>query len=303
MFRELWFAFKASKNADAVFVYHTGPLTQALAVIPIKIFRKIPITIWTQDVWPDAVFAYGFPDQGTFAVILKSFVKLIYYFCDTILVTSPGFINRLKPYTQNKKVEFVPQWAPDEVMKSEPSPLTLSDGKWKFIFTGNIGRMQALDVVIKAFAELKQEEVVLYILGDGNKRKELEALAKNLNAANIKFLGSLPQKQVLHCIQQCDFSVLSLTPNKLISLTIPAKFQTYLAAGKPILAITVGEVSKLIYENDIGVSCFPDENKIIQSVKTIINSSNYDIWNTNILKLQSLYNRNKIILKLSQYIL
>ncbi|AEJ18689.1 glycosyltransferase family 4 protein [Gracilinema caldarium] len=303
MLRELWFAFIASKDADAVFVYHTGPLTQALAVIPIKIFRKIPITIWTQDVWPDAVFAYGFPEQGAFAVILKNFVKFIYYFCDTILVTSPGFIERLKPYTKNKIVEFIPQWVPDEIMKCDPSPFNLTEGASKFIFTGNLGSMQALDVVIKAFAELKQEDIVLYILGDGNKRKDFELLAKSLDATNIKFLGSLPQRQVLHCIRQCDFSVLSLSPNKLISLTIPAKFQTYLAAGKPILAITAGEVSRLIQENNIGIACYPDKDLIIKSIKELIATNKSASFTRNLLRLQPQFDRNKIINTISYYLI
>ena len=303
MLREVWFAFKESRHADAVFVYHTGPLTQALAVIPIKIVRKIPVTIWTQDVWPDAVFAYGFPQAGAFAVILKQFVKMIYRFCDTILVTSPGFLERLKPYTKGKTVAFVPQWVPDEVLKCEPAPFAFDDKGTKFIFTGNIGSMQALDVVIKAFAQLKNHNIILYILGNGNKRNEFEALADSLGATNVIFLGSVPQRQVLSCIQQCDYSVLSLSPNKLISLTIPAKFQTYLAAGKPILAVTSGEVAKLVTQEAIGIACNPDVDSIMAGIK-IIASGNYscDNINKNIQKLQDVYSKYNCLERINKYL-
>ena len=304
MIRELWFAFRESRHADAVFVYHTGPLTQALAVIPIKVIRKIPVTIWTQDVWPDAVFAYGFPQRGAFAVLLKQFVKAIYQFCDTILVTSPGFLERLKPYTKGKTVAFVPQWVPDEVLKCEPAPFVLDDKGIRFIFTGNIGSMQALDVVIKAFAELKTENVVLYILGDGNKRKDFEALAETLCALNVKFLGSVPQRQVLSFIRQCDFSVLSLSPNKLIGLTIPAKFQTYLAAGKPIFSITSGEVAKFVEEYNIGITCNVDPSEIIKTVKTILHLEKKDIqvFIDNLRKVASEFDRLKCLQKINNYL-
>ncbi len=294
MLREVWFAFKESRHADAVFVYHTGPLTQALAVIPIKIIRKVPITIWTQDVWPDAVFAYGFPQTGAFAVILKQFIKTIYRYCDTILVTSPGFLERLKPYTKGKTVAFVPQWAPDEVLKCEPAPFALDDSRTKFIFTGNVGSMQALDVVIKAFAELKNENVVFYILGDGNKRRDFEKLAEAIGASNVKFLGSVPQKQVLSCIRQCDFSVLSLSANKLIGLTIPAKFQTYLAAGKPILAVCEGEVAKFVRGKDIGIVAEVKVEAVKNTLQTIISAreSSKRIWIENIIGVQSFFNKS-----------
>lgn len=295
MLREVWFAFKESRHADAVFVYHTGPLTQALAVIPIKTIRKVPVTIWTQDVWPDAVFAYGFPQTGAFAIILKMFVKMIYRFCDTILVTSPGFLERLKPYTKGKTVAFVPQWVPDEVLKCEPAPFELKDSGIKFIFTGNVGSMQALDVVIKAFAELKKENVVFYILGDGNKRRDFEKLAETIGASNVKFLGSVPQKQVLSCIRQCDFSVLSLSANKLIGLTIPAKFQTYLAAGKPILAVCEGEVAKFVREKEIGIVAEVKVEAVKNTLQTIISTreSSKRIWTDNIIRTQSFFDKAK----------
>ncbi|WP_304226133.1 glycosyltransferase family 4 protein [Gracilinema caldarium] len=301
MIREVIYAFIQSKNVDEIFVYHTGPLTQALAIIPIKIFRKLKITIWTQDVWPDAVFAYGFPQKGLFAFLLKQFVKIIYKYCDNIFVSSPGFIKRLKPYVKGKNIEFIPQWVPDEVINSKQTSLVINDTRMKFIFTGNIGSMQALDVVIKAFASLNHEQFVLYILGDGNKRKEYEQLVESLCVKNIIFYDRIPQNQVLSCIKQCDYSLLSLSSNKLISLTIPAKFQTYLAAGKPIVAITEGEISRLVFENDIGISCHVNERDIFKKICQLPSPSDhkYEKWIQNIKKIQNKFQKETIIQKIN----
>ena len=301
MLRAVWFAFWESRKADAVFVYHTGPLTQALAIIPIKLLRRSPVTIWTQDVWPDAVFAYGFPERGAFAILLKQFVKIIYHFCDTILVTSPGFIERVRSFAQHKTIEFVPQWVPDEVLKREPAPFVLDGPGTKFIFTGNVGSMQALEIVLKAFAELKNENVVFYILGDGNKRRDFEKLAETLGAENVKFLGSVHQNQVLMCIEQCDFTVLSLSPNPLISLTIPAKFQTYLAAGKPILAITNGEVATMVKTLGLGLAAAPSVDAVVEVINELISTkkSEYPLWEKNVRSAQALFKRERCIEKIT----
>jgi len=266
MVREIWYSFKESGAVDTVFVYHTGPLTQAVAIIPIKLFRKLPVTIWTQDVWPDAVFAYGFPNKGVFAILLKKFVKFIYLFCDHIFVTSPGFIKRLEPYVKDKNIQYVPQWIPDLVLKKEPHQFSFFKNKVKFIFTGNIGSMQALDLVIKAFSKVKYNNIILYILGDGNYKEKYEKLANELDADNIIFLGKVSQEKVLSCINECDYTVLSLSNNKLINLTIPAKFQTYLAGGKPILAINNGEVASYINELKIGISTNYNIESIINGI-------------------------------------
>jgi len=63
----LCFAFFASlvslfigRTYDNVFVYHVGPLTQAIPAVLIKKFFGGKFYIWTLDIWPDSVYAYGF---------------------------------------------------------------------------------------------------------------------------------------------------------------------------------------------------------------------------------------------------
>lgn len=251
---------RESRSVDAVFVYHTGPLTQALPLVFVKLLRRTRTVIWTQDVWPDTVFAFGFPDHGAFAVVLKAFVRFIYKFCDEVLVSSPGFVERLKPYcSPATNICFVPQWVPDAFLRTRPPSVDLRGEGTLFIFTGNIGTMQNLENVIRAFGRLSPEIATFLLLGDGNSRDRLEKIVESEHITNVHFLGSVDMAEVKTCIEACDFSVLSLSSNKLISLTIPAKFQTYLAAGKPILAVANGEVKSLVESKDLGFVADPDD--------------------------------------------
>ncbi|HAW85457.1 MAG TPA: glycosyltransferase WbuB [Spirochaetaceae bacterium] len=271
MIRALWYSLRLAYKVDSVFVYHTGPLTQALPLITIKLLTRKRTAIWTQDVWPDTVFAYGFPNHGAFAILVKAFVYSIYTFCDVILVSSPGFIQRLRPYVaKHIAIQFLPQWVSDEVKIQKPTSIIICSKAKRFIFAGNLGKMQNLDKVILAFAKITPQCAELYLLGDGSNRSRLEALVSEHHIKNVVFLGSVPQDQVISCLQQCDFTVLSLSPNPLISLTIPAKFQTYLFAQKPIFAITDGEVAKLVHEHGLGVTANPSSiDSIVEGVRSM----------------------------------
>ena len=94
------------KRFDRIFVYHTGPLTLAVAAIFAKKFYGIPVTIWTQDLWPDTVYAYGFKKTRVLSLFLDSLVKFIYRNSETILVSCEGFLEKLNEYVPQKKMGF-----------------------------------------------------------------------------------------------------------------------------------------------------------------------------------------------------
>jgi len=272
MVRSAFYVTWSGGSYDALFVYHVGPLTQALPVVFMKLLYRKRTVIWTHDVWPDTVFAYGLPCKGGLAVLLKAFVRLVYRFCDTVCVSSPGFVGRLGSYLpRGKEVFFISPWVPEECIHEADPGIVLPAGPGKFIFTGAIGGLLGLDTVMEAFGSLDDGEADLYILGDGGKRGELEASAKAHRYGNIHFLGSLPQNRVLPCIRQCDFTVLPLGDSPYINCTVPAKFQTYLAAGKPILAVAGGEIRKLVERERIGTCAVPGMAKdIISAIRAML---------------------------------
>lgn len=266
----LAFSFRASvaallyfRNHHRVFVYHTGPLTQAIPVIFLKLFGSCRRTvIWTQDVWPDAVHAYGFASSGPTSIILKAFVRTVYRFFDDVLVSSPGFVRRLLPYMRPGLVPlFVPQWVSSEFENARPTSFRPDPDAVSFIYTGNIGTMQNLENVIQAFGEAyaRSVPVHLYLVGHGSQMSYLRGVAAENGLQNVSFIGKRPQDEIKSIIQECKFVVLSLTNNPLISMTIPAKFQTYLSAGRPILCVAEGEVATMVREFDLGVTADPED--------------------------------------------
>ena len=64
-------------------------------------------------------------------------------------------------------------------------------------------------------------------------------------------LGSYPIEQMPHFYAQADAMLISLNDEYIFSITIPAKVQSYLACGKPILAMVNGEASSIIKGSDL----------------------------------------------------
>jgi glycosyltransferase involved in cell wall biosynthesis len=62
-----------------------------------------------------------------------------------------------------------------------------------------------------------------------------------------------------------DVLIISLIDEPIFSLTIPAKFQAYLASGKPIYCVMNGEVADLVINNKIGFVAQPDDINDIRS--------------------------------------
>ena len=69
---------------------------------------------------------------------------------------------------------------------------------------------------------------------------------------NVIFHGRKPSEEMPRYYTFADAMIVTLTANPLVSLTLPAKVQSYMAAGKPILASANGEIANVIKESGAG---------------------------------------------------
>lgn len=244
----LWAIWNGRKY-DRVFVYHTAALTMASAVVPLKWMWRKSITIWTQDLWPDAVWGFGFKPSRWKAALLNAFVRFIYGRCDRITVSCRRYVQRIKELT-GRDAEWVPQWEPAEMSLPEKT----SCGKPVFMFAGNMGVPQNLPNVIEGFIEAGLEDSELWIVGGGVMSEPLKE--KYGKYGQIRFCGRQPRNEMPKWFAQADALIISLTDK--YCLTLPGKFQSYIKTGKPILGILNGEARELIDEFKIGCTSGPD---------------------------------------------
>ena len=295
-------SLKIGKRYDYVFGFDIAALTGMVPAIVLKKFYHKPVTLWIQDVWPDSVYAYGFKKTKTLSFFLDGFVRSIYRSTSGFAVSGKGFTDKVRQYTEaNQPIEYLPNWA-DE-FNNELAPFQFSqDQKVHFTFAGNVGKVQNLDNIIKAFGSLEPEyleKAQLNIIGDGSHLESLKKLVKESNYTNIIFWGRQPREEMYKYFSASDFLIVSLVNKPIFSLTVPAKTQTYIAAGKPILAIIDGDAADIVKENNLGYSAHPDNiNEIHDTFVQCINTSKEDLhkFTENCTKLtETTFNKERII--------
>jgi len=298
VFLSFWIILFIGKRFDKVFIYQTGPLTLATAGILLKKFYRAKVTIWTQDLWPETVYAYGFKQTKFLSFCLNHFVKWVYKNCDNIFVSCEGFIERIHRYVPNKQINFVPNWS---LMEYKPTKEKNLPGKFNFTFAGNIGKVQNLDNIVKGFGLFVKNhpEAWLNIIGDGSYLKELADLVEKEKIPNVHFTGRKSLMEMPDYYKASDVLIISLKDVPLYEIMIPSKFQAYLTTNKPIFSIFKGEVSDMVNKYQIGITAHPsDVENIAVGFERFMSLSKEEIQNlskNSELLLNKVFNKTNII--------
>ena len=249
------------RKYDYILGFNMSALTGMLPAVLIRKLYKKPLTFWTQDVWPDSVYAYGFKKTKILSTFLDIFVRFMYRNIDAIAVSGKGFESKLAPYIKKDLIfHYLPNWADDLDGNLTSKNLGKSKEATHFTFAGNIGKVQNLENIISAFCLLSseyQEKSQLNIIGDGSNLDNLKLLTNN--NPNIVFHGKKPRSDMASYYKASDFLIISLIDEPIFSVTVPAKTQTYIAAKKPILAIINGDTASIIQDNNLGLCADPSK--------------------------------------------
>lgn len=251
--------FMKNKNFDVIYAFGTSPITQVIPAIAMKKRSGAKVIVNVQDLWPDNVTAITGLKNKILLKLLDKLVDSIYNSCDVILGTSRSFVSAIKSrpgLKEKRKVGYWPQYA--VVNKSEEKrPDLLPEGVFHIVFTGNVGEGQGLDMVVEAAKILKKREIqglCFDIVGDGRARVSLEDKVREMELMEyVRFHGSFPENEVPGILNSAGAALLILNDSPIFEKTIPAKLQTYLACGCPILGYVQGESKKLIVNNELGI--------------------------------------------------
>ncbi len=287
-----WKSFTRIK-ADKVFIFEVSPMTQALVGVWYAKRRKIPCTIYVQDLWPENVEVVTGIHNKTIIGAIDKMVNYIYKNCKLILATSPSFVKRLEERTSvydsegNSKVKYWPQYAEEFYKPAEKknlSDLKQSD-KFRIAFTGNIGYAQGLNILPKTAELLKQKNLncEFVIIGDGRYKEEFEREISESNVEDMfELLGRKQPEEIPGYLALCNAAFVSFADNPLFKMTIPAKLQSYMACGMPILAVADGETKRVI-EKSQGGRCITEivPEKLAEIIAECMASDAVKMWGDN----------------------
>lgn len=275
------FSFSKNKKFDAILVFCPSPITAGIPAILLKWLMKSHLTIWVQDLWPESLQATGFIRNRFVLACVRMMVKGIYFFSDTLLVQSRAFIQAVSRLAPDKDVIYYPNSALDclETIKLATglpeSLITLLETNFCIVFAGNIGTAQAVETILEAALHLAEiPDLKLVLVGSGTKSSWIEQKISEKNLTNTILAGRFSTTDMPQIFSRASGLLVTLKKDEIFSYTIPSKIQTYLAAGKPIIASLDGEGARVINEAGAGLTS-PAENaaKLANNIKNLYHMS------------------------------
>jgi len=276
-----YFSFMASAALFSAFrgrrfdvVYCYPPITGGLAAIVAGWLSRRPFLIDIQDLWPDSVVKSGMAGTRKMEKILNPMCDFVYRRAAGIVAQSKGIKARLiQRGVPPGKISVVYNWA-DE---SAAAPSGLADltpygfgGKFNIVYGGNLGRVQGLDVLVRAahLARQRVPNLQLLLIGDGIESDNLKQLVFELGADNVRIAPGVPRRMIGDIFAAADVLALHLWNDPLFRITIPQKTQFYMAMGKPILIGVEGEAAEYVTEAGAGVAVPSDDAAAMAAAMT-----------------------------------
>lgn len=239
---------------DVVLGYQLSPVTSMYPAVEYKRLHGTPLVLYTLDIWPVSAESMLRSKRNPLYSVVRRISKKIYGAADRILVTSRPFIDYL--HSENsvslEKMGYLPQHAGTEMLDAD---LGADDnGITDFMFAGNLGKGQRIDVIVNAAKELgARRDYHIHIVGDGRMRSTLEKMVAEAGLSeNFTFYGNQQRSDMPRFYEMADALLITLRGNNEVGNTMPGKLQMYMTTGKPIFGAINGAANEVIRESGCG---------------------------------------------------
>ncbi len=267
----LWSFCYCRRKYDIILVYEPSPITVLIPALALRLFKRIPVMFWMQDLWPESLSATGAIRAPMILKLVELMVRLLYKGCDLILAQSKAFIPAIQRLGgEPERIVFYPNSAeklyrPLVVVQDAPEEKLLPQG-FRVTFAGNIGAAQDFQTILTAAEKMKAfKDIHFIVLGDGRRFPWVKAQVKKRGLGKtVHLLGRYPADAMPRFFAVSDALLVTLKKDPIFALTIPSKIQSYLACAKPVIAALDGEGARIIEAAGAGLAC-PAEDPLALS--------------------------------------
>lgn len=264
---------------DVVLGCQFSPIMQVDPGIVYARKHRKKMLLYCFDLWPASLLAGGFSEESMPFRWMRAVSKRIYSQADRIAVTSPLFDEYFRDELglQIPDSLYLPQYAEDIFSApTEAAAEGYDPSKVNVTFAGNVGQAQSVMTIVEAAAQLVDEpNIVFHIVGSGSRLEACQLRARGLGLENIVFHGRKPLEDMPAYYSASDAMLATFASSPMGFYTLPRKVQSYLAAGKPVLAALEGEAERVIREAQCGMCCgFEDAEGLARIVRTFVSGAN-----------------------------
>lgn len=251
------------KNFKSVIVYSNPPVLPLVAIAANMIFGT-KIVFVCYDVYPEVAVKTGaLREKGLISTVMKFINCQLYKRAECVVALS----EEMKKFLVNnravseEKVVVIPNWfKPIEseyvVVENEKLKEIKQSGDMIVSYFGNMGICQDMDTILSAISERRTPKVKFLFAGHGNKLDNLKSVVAEKKYSNVYIFDFLHGDDFKYALSISDCFIVSLEEG-LSGLCVPSKTYSYMAEGKPIVAIIEKEtdIAKDLLGGNAGFVC------------------------------------------------
>ena len=228
------------KYKDICIVYSNPPVIPLISYLAKRLYN-LKIIYVSYDVYPEiAINTKVLSENSLIAKMMRKVNTLVFPAFDKIVVLS----SEMKDYiiksrkVKSNSVEIIPNWEDElKINKARSTSNFKKNSPFLISYFGNMGTAQDMETIKKTILVLKDRQDISFLFaGHGNKKDELKTFITSQQLDNVKVLDFLHGSQLNEKMNASDLLLVSLEP-EISGLAVPSKTYSYLAMGKPTIAI------------------------------------------------------------------
>ncbi|MBQ8345317.1 MAG: glycosyltransferase family 4 protein [Clostridia bacterium] len=195
-----------------------------------------------QDIWPDNAVQSGLIREGSWIYrYFEAWQRAVYKKADSIVCISEDMKAFLVAKgIDEQKIEVIYNWGYSDETVRIPweknqfvQKFNLDPTLFYAVYAGNIGRMQNVELIVKAAEQMKEDPTVQFlIVGDGVRRDAIAELVREKELSNVTMLPMQPGEMAVHIYSAAGINIIPLVPDG-VKTALPSKTGVVLSCGRP----------------------------------------------------------------------
>jgi len=268
MFSASWAGLFKVKGKFDVVIVTSPPLFVGLSGYLISRFKRIPFVFEVRDLWPESAIDTGVLKNKFIIKLAYWFEAFIYRKASLINVLTPAFYTTLATVKKvpKEKLLMIPNAADfglsEELLESfDRQTFRKQMNLEKFFvitYVGAHGVANHLQQILQAAKLLEDTNVLFLLIGQGMEKQRLKKLAIDMEVSNVRFIDSVPKKDVFKYILASELGASVLKKVDTFKTVYSNKTFDYMSCKIPVLMAIDGVSRQLVEEAQCGVYVEPE---------------------------------------------
>ena len=267
-FSSIWGGIRHARGKYDIIVVTSPPLFVGITAYVLSRLKRRPFVFEIRDLWPESAIDTGVLTNKILIKFAFWFEQFVYRKAQLINVLTPAFREKLlvEKGVPSEKIVFIPNAADfslsDELLNTFDSAAFRKeqglDGHFVVTYVGAHGVANHLVQILDTAELLRDTNVLFLLIGDGMLKKELIADKNQRGLTNVRFIDSVPKRDVFKYILASDVGASVLKKVDTFKTVYSNKTFDYMSCRKPILMAIDGVSRQLVEDAQAGLYVEPE---------------------------------------------